>query len=344
MEFSANGKIEQHIGCQLVTWFGKNRRILPWRTHSSIYYRLVSEFMLQQTQVSTVTPYFERWIKQFPSITVLAEASETEVLKAWEGLGYYARAKNLHETAKIIIKQENFTFPKTLKEWQRLPGIGDYTAHALASIAQNQHVAAVDGNVIRVLCRINGIQKIFENKNQAVKYIKNIATLYIPHGKSAHYNEAVMEFGALICRAQNPFCDRCPITKYCHSFQEKLDCSRIPQFRKTIYIKKNLQRVFICNNSVILLKQTNTKRLYHIFELPLFEDISQIISMRKIAEINRAIVHERITEIILEPEYLPENLQNLANDYLILLPIQELKNITLSGPHRKWLDKKITAI
>ncbi|MDR1366778.1 MAG: A/G-specific adenine glycosylase [Puniceicoccales bacterium] len=352
MECPSKSTRKRQIGYLLTDWFTKNRRILPWRTNPSIYNRLVSEFMLQQTQVATVIPYFNRWIGQFPSIEALAQASEEQVLKAWEGLGYYTRVKNLHRTAKEIIKKltnpdaiEPDIYPQTPEEWKLLPGIGDYTAHALASIAQNQCVAAVDGNVIRVLCRINGIQQSFESKNQAVKYIKNIAHFYIPFGKSANYNEAIMELGALICRPKNPICDRCPIVLHCCSFQKKLNYLQIPKFQKIIYVKKTAQRIFICDGQFIILKKTNTKRLYNIFELPLIDDIDKKMFTQEIAKINRSIANERIEEIISKPKYLPKDLKILTQNYpdLIFLSIYELKNITISGPHRKWLDKQLLA-
>ncbi|MDR0418488.1 MAG: hypothetical protein LBH08_03610 [Puniceicoccales bacterium] len=343
---------KRQIGYLLTDWFVKNKRILPWRTNPSIYNRLVSEFMLQQTQVATVIPYFNRWIGQFPSIEVLAQASEEQVLKAWEGLGYYMRAKNLHKVAKEMIKRSvnlNTTeldiYPRTPKEWKQLPGIGDYTAHALASIAQSQCVAAVDGNVVRVLCRINGIQQSFESKNQAVKYVKNIAHFYIPFDKSASYNEAIMEFGALICKPKNPACDRCPIVLHCCSFQKKLNCLQIPKFKKIVYVKRIVQRIFICKGQITILKKTNTKRLHDIFELPLIDDIDKKMFIQEIAKISRSIAYERIEEIIFEPQYLPEDLKILTQNRpsLILLPICELKNITISGPHRRWLDRQLLA-
>jgi A/G-specific adenine glycosylase len=346
--FTKNDGEQQRIGQLLADWFVKNQRILPWRTNPSIYNRLVSEFMLQQTQVATVIPYFRRWIGQFPSIKVLAEATEEAVLKAWEGLGYYSRAKNLHKIA-IKITQNSLilntsgpdSYPQTPEEWKIFPGIGDYTAHALASIAQNQHVAAIDGNVIRVLCRLHGIQQTFKSKNQALEFVKNIAPLHIPPGRSGNYNEAIMELGALTCKPKNPICGRCPVVKYCYSFQKKLDCTRIPQFLKATYVKKTIRRAFICNNFFILLGQTKTKRLHNIFELPILDDIPEATPAKEIDKISRSIARERIREIIFELQILPKNLQILTknNRELVLLPIGELKNITLSGPHRKWLDK-----
>ncbi|MDR2807273.1 MAG: hypothetical protein LBB11_03930 [Puniceicoccales bacterium] len=345
-----SNKTEQKIGRLMVDWFAKNQRVLPWRIHTSVYRRLVSEFMLQQTQVATVIPYFNRWIERFPSIDILAKASEAQVLKAWEGLGYYARAKNLHRTAQKIVEQqinltdpERFAFPKAPQDWQMLPGIGDYTAHALAAIAQNQRVAAIDGNVIRVLCRINGVQQIFENKDQAVNYIKNIAHLYIPLKKSSAYNEAVMELGAVICKPKNPCCFCCPIEGHCCSFQTKLDVAHIPQFQKKIYIQRTIQRIFVESNQRILLKKASGKRLCHILELPLVEDMPEEISMEVIAGINRSISRERINEVILEPK---ERIGDLdlwlqKNRELVLLPFCELENATLSGPHRRWLEKKL---
>jgi A/G-specific adenine glycosylase len=308
--------------------------------------------MLQQTQVATALPYFERWIEQFPSIEILAKASEDQILKAWEGLGYYSRAKNLHKTAQRIVDQQTisthpnyFIYPKTPEEWKRLPGIGDYTAHALAAIAQNQYVAAIDGNVIRVLCRIHAIQQSFGSKTQAVKYVKNIAHSHIPPDESANYNEAIMELGALICKPKNSFCERCPIHSHCRSFQEKLDHSQIPRLKKIIYIKKNIQRIFINDGQFIILKKTNTNRLRNIFELPLLDDIPDKMPTREIAKINRSITNERIEEIILEPKYLPKNFEIFSNNNpeLMRLPICQLKTIPLSGPHRKWLNERLPA-
>jgi A/G-specific adenine glycosylase len=352
MQFTPNDNEKRKIGHLIADWFVKNQRILPWRANPSIYNRLISEFMLQQTQVTTVIPYFNRWIEQFPSIEAVAKAPEEQILKAWEGLGYYARVRNLHRTAKKITSKEiNLTtpkhsiFPKTPEEWKQLPGIGDYTAHALAAIAQNQHIAAIDGNVIRVLCRANGIQRAFKSKNQAIKLIKDIAHSYIPFGKSADYNEGIMELGALICKFKNPACDCCPIYLHCCSFQKKLDYTQIPKFQKTIYIKKTVQRVFICNEQFIILKKTNGKRLHNIFELPLLDNASQKIPLQEIAKINRSIANERIVEIIFTPKDLQKNLENLTNDHAdwVRIPIHKLKTITLSGPYRRWLDGQLSA-
>ncbi|MDR2200621.1 MAG: A/G-specific adenine glycosylase [Puniceicoccales bacterium] len=350
LPFSAE---EQGIGDLLVDWFAKNQRTLPWRNHPSIYHRLVSEFMLQQTQVATVIPYFERWIKLFPSIEKLAQAQEIQVLKAWEGLGYYSRAKNLHRTAKQIVahaprEQENI-FPQTVQNWLRYPGIGDYTAHALLAIAQNYPVAAVDGNVIRLFSRLEGIQRTFGGKQQASQYFKPIAQAHIPPGKSAAYNEAIMEFGALICRPKNPLCDRCPIGKYCRSFSEKLDLTSIPKFKKMIRIEKTMQRIFLCDGQWVLLKKTEGKRLDNIFELPPLDEIHEIcgkIPMETTGKINRSIGRERIRETILRPKYLPENWKEASHQCpgLYRFSIPELENIPLSGPHRRWLDGQFSPL
>jgi adenine-specific DNA glycosylase len=150
-----------------------------------------------------------------------------------------------------------------------------------------------------------------------------------------------MEFGALICKPKNPICDRCPIASNCCTFREKLDCSRIPKFQKIVYVKKTIQRIFICDGQFIILKKTNGKRLHNIFELPLLDDTDKKIPLQEIAKIRRSIAHEHIEEIIFEPQYL--DLKILTKNYpnLISLPIHELKNITLSSPHRKWLNGQL---
>ena len=143
---------------QLIEWFSRHQRSLPWRKNPSSYNTLISEFMAQQTQIATVIPYYDRWIKQFPTIHDVANANEDDIFKAWEGLGYYSRAKNLHKTAKIISKELNGKIPSTVVELEQLPGIGPYIAAAIASIAFGEKVAVVDGNVLRVMTRFFGIK------------------------------------------------------------------------------------------------------------------------------------------------------------------------------------------
>ena len=199
---------------KLLEWFDKNQRPLPWRGHYRPYEVWVSEIMLQQTQMDTVLPYFERWMKTFPTLGSLADAEEKKVLKLWEGLGYYSRARNIHRSAKEIMVKHQGTFPSDFGSILSLKGIGRYSAGAIASIAFNQEKPIVDGNVFRVLSRIYAIQKPIDvEKNKALFW--ELEEKLIPKGKARYFNQALMELGALVCATQDPACALCPIRQFC---------------------------------------------------------------------------------------------------------------------------------
>jgi len=203
---------------KLLEWFAKNQRALPWREKYGPYEVWVSEIMLQQTQVETALPYFKRWMKSFPTIASLAKADEKKVLKVWEGLGYYSRARNLHETAKLVIKEHGGQFPSDFETIRALKGIGPYTAGAIASIAFNQNRPIVDGNVLRVLSRVYAISKPIDvPKNTAIFWA--LQEKLIPEGQARFFNQALMELGALVCSKNNPSCAICPIQKFCKAYQ-----------------------------------------------------------------------------------------------------------------------------
>ena len=199
---------------KLLEWFDKNQRALPWREHYRPYEVWVSEIMLQQTQMDTVLPYFERWMKTFPTLGSLAKAEEKKVLKLWEGLGYYSRARNIHRSAKEIMEKYHGTFPSDFGSILSLKGVGRYSAGAIASIAFNQERPIVDGNVLRVLSRVYAIQKPIDvEKNKALFW--ELEEKLIPMGKARYFNQALMELGALVCSTQDPACALCPIRRFC---------------------------------------------------------------------------------------------------------------------------------
>ncbi len=199
---------------QLLDWFAQHQRDLPWRRTYTPYHVWVSEIMLQQTQVKTVLPYFERWVKTLPTIKAVARASEEKILKLWEGLGYYSRARNVHKAAKIIVEKHNGKFPGAIEQIRALPGIGRYTAGAIASIAFSQNEPLVDGNVIRVLSRLTN-DSANTRESKVMERYWHTAEQLIPLGRARYFNQAIMEFGALICTPKNPACDRCPIRSVC---------------------------------------------------------------------------------------------------------------------------------
>ncbi len=208
----------EFIQKELTDWFSKNQRPLPWRKTYDPYQVWISEIMLQQTQVTTVLPYFQRWMKKLPTIESVASAKEDMVLKLWEGLGYYSRARNLQKAAKQIVEKHKGKFPDDPKEILALPGIGKYTAGAIASIAFNKPEPIVDGNVIRVVARLMNY-----NKNtrlpENIKHFWNWMKKSVPK-QAREFNQGMMELGALICSPKNPKCDKCPLKSKCISHQK----------------------------------------------------------------------------------------------------------------------------
>lgn len=201
----------------LLEWFAKEGRALPWRCHYSAYNIWISEIMLQQTQMDRGVGYYQNWMQCFPDIRSVAEASESEIIKAWEGLGYYSRARNLHKAAKQIMALHNGEFPRELSEIRALPGVGEYTAGAIASIAFEQNVPAVDANVERVFSRLLDIDTLIKNK-RAKAYVRESVMNCMPKGKARFFNQALMELGALVC-SKNPACNRCPVQEFCEAFR-----------------------------------------------------------------------------------------------------------------------------
>ncbi|MBI4433087.1 MAG: A/G-specific adenine glycosylase [Candidatus Omnitrophica bacterium] len=203
----------------MLEWFDRNQRPLPWRRKYLPYPVWVSEVMLQQTQVDTALPYYKRWLALFPTIRSLAESDEKKVLKAWEGLGYYSRARNFHKAAKIVMEKHEGLFPEKYEDILALPGIGRYTAGAIASIAFNQEKPIVDGNVLRVLARVYAISKPIDDMANREEFWR-LQKKLIPKDQARNFNQALMELGALVCASKNPACAVCPIQKNCLAFKK----------------------------------------------------------------------------------------------------------------------------
>lgn len=213
----------------LINWYLVNQRELPWRQVSDPYPIWVSEVMLQQTQVATVLPYYHEFLKRFPNLPKLARANLQEVLKAWEGLGYYARARNLHKAAGAVINQHQGNIPRSWQDFRKLPGVGDYIAAAVLSIAFNQPYAVVDGNVKRVLSRLFLMQEPV-NRSPFKKIFQQAAADLLDTQKPGDFNQALMELGATVCKARNPLCHTCPVQAWCLAYQS----DRISEFPRRL--------------------------------------------------------------------------------------------------------------
>ncbi|MGE5378582.1 MAG: A/G-specific adenine glycosylase [Bacteroidota bacterium] len=208
--------MNSRISTTLLRWYRYNKRSLPWRDRQPVdpYAVWVSEIMLQQTRVEAVIPYFEHWMELFPTVRALADASEQDVLNAWEGLGYYSRARNLHKAAGIVVERYGGELPRGLEELARLPGIGRYTLGAIASIAYGMPVAALDGNIKRVYARLFDIFEPVDTP-RGEKMLWELADGYLPNRDAGDYNQALMDLGATICIPKNPRCLICPVMKLC---------------------------------------------------------------------------------------------------------------------------------
>jgi len=202
----------------LLNWYRKHGRAMPWREHPDPYAVWVSEIMLQQTRVETVIPYFEKWMKLFPDVKALAKASEQEVLNAWEGLGYYSRARNLYKAARIIASKFNGQLPRDLTDLRSLPGIGRYTVGAIASIAFKMDVPTLDGNLRRVFSRLYDVAE-YADSPAGEKILWEYAAQNLPEGKAGDYNQALMDLGATICLPKNPKCLLCPLLVFCKAHE-----------------------------------------------------------------------------------------------------------------------------
>ena len=255
---------------KILYWYDNNKRSLPWRKKNSQikreYYTLVSEFMLQQTQVSTVIPYFKKFIKNIPNLKSLANINEKKLLKYWEGLGYYSRVRNLKKTAKIVVSKYKKKLPNTLEELKTLPGIGDYTASAILSIAFNKPFIPLDGNVERIIKRILNLKSEKEISKENI--IKKKKFLGISN-RSSDYAQALMELGALVCKPKNPLCTKCPLIKNCKSYKKQ-------DFEIAVKSKKKIDKFFIIKvfkrgNKILLIKNTKFKFLKNFKIFPMEE-------------------------------------------------------------------------
>jgi len=215
---------------RLLAWFRSNRRELPWRASRDPYRIWVAEIMLQQTRIAAVIPYYDRFLRRFPDVGTLARARQSEVLKFWSGLGYYSRARNLHAAAKTIVAEHNGEFPRDLKAALSLPGIGRYTAAAVLSIAYDEPLAVLDGNVARVLARLGAVRGDLRTPRTWTSLLKTADQL-LSRSAASDWNQALMELGETICTPQSPQCAACPISRWCKAHAQGL-ANEIPAPRK----------------------------------------------------------------------------------------------------------------
>ena len=314
----------------LAGWFASCKRDLPWRRRKSLYATVVSEFMLQQTQVVTVLPYFERWMCELPDFAALAAAGEARVLKLWEGLGYYSRARNLHRLAKRVTTEGT---PDSIEGWLEMPGVGPYAAAAIGSIAQGLPAAVVDGNVVRIVARITGDGTAYKSGSAAAKASTAVAQALLDTQDPGTHNEAMMELGATVCLKTRPLCLFCPVREWCHAGRMG-NAADFPRIERPRTEKVTVRRAWLLRDESILLERQgpDAQRLAGFWELPRLQGIEE--GWPLISRKTRGISNQRITEEIYSPLETP-----LVQAGLQWVAFKDLDAIQLSGPHRKWIGE-----
>ena len=320
----------------LLAWYRASRRRLPWREAPSPYGTVVSEFMLQQTQVATVIPYYRRWMEALPGFAALAAAPESRVLRLWEGLGYYRRARSLHALAKAVVASG---MPPGADGWEELPGVGPYTAAAVASIAFGEPRACVDGNVVRILARLTRDGALQADSASASRGYADLAQRLLNPGAPGDHNQAMMELGATVCLKRGPRCPECPVRGFCAAAAAG-DQEAYPRLKARPTEERRVVRVW-CERAGALLLHRNapgSPRLAGIHELPTAEqaglDARRACEGRLMARGSRGITRYRITESIHSAR--PPRLRLPG---LVWVPIGDLDSVTLSGPHRRWTSR-----
>ena len=303
---------DQIITKKILNWYDLNKRTLPWRKNVSQskkhYYTLVSEFMLQQTQVVTVIPYFNRFINKIPNLKKLSKIPDRELIKLWEGLGYYSRVRNLKKTAKIIISKYHGEIPNNYEDLISLPGIGNYTANAILAIAFNKSYIPLDGNIERVLKRYLYLKKDKEIQKDNLIEKKSIFGI---SSRASDYAQALMELGAMICKPKNPECSKCPISKNCKSYKKKdFDLAKITKKNKEKYF---ILKVYKKNQKYLLIKNTKFSFLKNLVIFPM-EELSN-------------------------PKNFNENLNFKMSNMNMNIKIQYLKNAK-RFPSSYWFDRR----
>lgn len=272
----------------LIHWYLQNKRDLPWRNTSDAYTIWLSEIILQQTRVAQGLPYFEAFITAFPTVFDLAKASEEQVLKLWQGLGYYSRARNLHATAKLVVDEYNGVFPDSYEQLIKLKGIGEYTAAAIASFSADENVAVLDGNVYRVLARYFNVDNDI-SVSSAKKVFQELAKEVLPQKNAATHNQAIMEFGALQCVPKSPNCQTCVLADSCEALKLKL-VNVLPVKSKKAKVTNRFftYLVFEDLKGNTLVKHRTEKGIWqNLYEFPVIESESLIEEDEVIAIISK---------------------------------------------------------
>lgn len=339
----------------LISWYSRNKRKMPWRSHPSPYSVWLSEIILQQTRVEQGTPYFERFILNYPDVQTLASAPESDVLKLWQGLGYYSRARNLHAAARQVVNDFDGVFPKSYSKLLKLKGVGSYSAAAIASICYNEPVAVVDGNVYRFLGRFLGIATPIDTA-AGKREFNNRANELMDRSRPGDFNQAMMEFGSLVCTPRNPKCNECPFSESCVAFKSDATTDFPVKSKKTKSEALHIHYFVIRHEGGIYLQQRSANGIWgNMYEFPSVSD-SQPVSENKVAEaaaayglsesdkhyqsppVKHLLSHRKLTIHFLE--FQPKNYSPQAQMKLVRQPA-ELDQLALPKPIERHIAESI---
>lgn len=340
---------------RVLRWFEKNQRLLPWRQTRDPYAIWVSEVMLQQTQVATVVAYYKRFLKAFPTVKALAKADLSRVLRVWEGLGYYGRARSLHQAARVVVDHFGGHLPDNLEALQRLPGIGRYTAGAILSIAYNQKAPVLDGNVKRVLSRLFALSEE-PNGSKSQNLFWDLAETLLPEGHAGTFNQGLMELGATICTPKSPFCSKCPLNTYC-----KGTASGSPENYPVRRSRKRIPHItalgaLVRKNGRVLLRQRPIKGLLGgLWEFPNWTFRDKVDHRRELRNLLRAKRGSKAQV----GQYLGSFDQTFSHFKLTLhvylchsaagsiegkwIPVKSLASVPMPRLHRRIANRLVTA-
>jgi A/G-specific adenine glycosylase len=294
----------RYFSDKLVEWYVTNKRDLPWRDTTDPYKVWLSEIILQQTRVSQGMPYYLKFVETYPTVHELAAASEQDVLRLWQGLGYYTRARNMHKCAKVVVSSFNGNFPTDFHALQKLPGIGEYTAAAIASFSFKQPVAVVDGNVFRVLSRVFGIEKEI-NSPEGKKIFSALANSLINPKNPDHHNQGLMEFGALHCIPKNPLCHSCHFCSQCFAAQNNLQSALPRKMKGKPSRKRYFYYIVIQKGKSLLMQKRERKDIWHgLYDFQLLE-LKRPPGVNKVMSEVSALFPELVkhSEIEISPPY-----------------------------------------
>lgn len=346
--------MESDFSQKLKKWYIENKRNLPWRHEKSAYKIWLSEIILQQTQVVQGLSYYIKFIENFPDIKSLAAAPEDKILKLWQGLGYYSRARNLHAAAKFVVENHKGEFPKTYTEILKLKGVGDYTAAAIASFAYNLPHAVVDGNVYRVLSRVFGIETPIDS-SKGKKEFQELADKLLDKKNPATYNQAIMEFGSQYCKPQNPDCENCVLKEKCFAFQNAR-VSEFPIKAKKTKIKNRYFNyvVLIDKNKNVLINKRSAKDIWRgLYEFYLIEsekelNTEQVLKQKEVktvckSKINLTHVSKQYKHVLshqhLYAKFYVINVSFVFKKTQIVVPLRKMDKLAFPRLIEKFLNE-----